>query len=375
MFSLEHRLPAEVLNQREMTLKHLQDLGLDDWFENELDSSKLEHFQLARVTSVHKESYTITNGEYEVYAEVTGKLMFSADSSLDFPTVGDFCYVQILDGNLAIVHEIFPRKSILKRKTAGKKIEFQAIASNIDYALIVQSLNADFNLRRLERYLVMVREGNIEPVFLLSKSDLLSEAEVAQKTNEIYREIEDATVFAFSNETKNGLSEIEGFLTEGKTFCLLGSSGVGKTSLLNNLVGKDVFATKAIRVKDDKGKHATTNRQLLKLENGAMIIDTPGMRELGNIGVDAGIGEVFEDIAELETLCKFSDCSHTQEVGCAILEALENDELSQERFQNYVKMQKESEHYEMSYLEKRKKFKAQGKLYKTIQQHNRKNKG
>lgn len=358
-----------------MSHSDLEKIGFDKWFQNQLDETKLNDFQIARVTSVHKESYTITNDEHEIYAEVTGKLMYSADSPLDFPTVGDFCYVQILDKNLAIVHEILKRKSILKRKTAGKKVEFQAIGANIDFAFIVQSFNADFNLRRLERYLVMVREGNIEPVFLLSKSDLLSEDEIAQKINEIYREIEDAKVFAFSNETKEGLSEIEDFLTSGKTFCLMGSSGVGKTSLLNNLVGENVFATKEIRKSDDKGRHATTNRQLLKLENGAMIIDTPGMRELGNIGVESGIEEVFEDITELEMLCKFNDCSHTQEVGCAVLEALNNGELSIDRFQNYVKMQKESEHYEMSYLEKRKKFKAQGKLYKSIQQHNRKNKG
>ncbi len=358
-----------------MSLENLENLGFDVWFQNEADESKSEDFKIARVTSVHKESYTITDGEHEIYAEVTGKLMYSAESSLDFPTVGDFCYVQILDKDLAIIHEVFPRKSILKRKTAGKKVEFQAIGANIDFAFIVQSLNADFNLRRLERYLVMVREGNITPVFLLSKSDLLTESEIAQKTNEIYREVEDAKVFAFSNETKAGLAEIKDFLTSGKTFCLLGSSGVGKTSLLNNLVGKDVFATKEIREKDDKGRHATTHRQLLKLENGALIIDTPGMRELGNIGVEAGLEEVFEDIAELETLCKFRDCTHTQETGCAVLEALDAGSLSEERFQNYIKMQKESEHYEMSYLEKRKKFKAQGKLYKSIQEHKRKTKG
>ncbi len=355
---------------------NLKNLGFDSWFQDQLNKSKLEQFQIARITSVHKESYSVTNGDHEIYAEVTGKLMFSADSPMDFPTVGDFCFVQILDDNsLAIIHEILPRKSILKRKTAGKKVEFQAIGANIDFAFIVQSLNADFNLRRLERYLVMVREGNIEPVFLLSKCDLLDENEVHQKINEIYREIPDAQVFAFSNETNDGLAEIKNLLATGKTFCLLGSSGVGKTTLLNNLLGKELLATKEIREKDDKGKHTTTNRQLLILENGSMIIDTPGMRELGNIGVESGINEVFEDIAELETQCKFNDCSHAQEIGCAILEALENGELSEERYQNYVKMQKESEHYEMSYLEKKKKYKELGKLYKSVQKHNRKNKG
>ncbi len=300
--------------------------------------------------------------------------MFSAESPLDFPTVGDWCFVQYFDQNSpAIIHEVLPRKSILKRKASGKRVEFQAIASNIDCALIVQSLNADFNLRRLERYLVMVREGKIEPVFLLSKSDLLVVEEIDERTRELQNNFPDTKLFAFSNSEESTLVEIEGILDKGKTYCLLGSSGVGKTSLLNNLLGEETFKTEEIRAKDDRGRHATTSRQLISLENGAMIIDTPGMRELGNIGVETGIGEVFEDVLELAEQCKFSDCSHKQESGCAVLEALEDGTISQGRYQNYTKMRKESEHYEMSYIEKKKKYKEQGKLYKSVQKHNKKN--
>lgn len=355
------------------TLADLENLGFGSWFQNELDDSKLADFQIARVTSVHKESCTVTNGRYEIYAEVTGKLMFSADTPLDFPTVGDWCYAQFLDDDsLAIIHEIFPRKSILKRKTSGKRVEFQAIAANIDTAFIVQSLNSDFNPRRLERYLVMTCEGKIEPILLLSKSDLLPADETARKRNEIFNANPEIQVFAFSNADKAGLEQIKNLLLPGKTFCLLGSSGVGKTSLLNNLLGEEIFKTEEIREKDDKGRHATTSRQLLRLENGAMIIDTPGMRELGNIGVDAGINEIFDEIAELERQCKFSDCTHTRETGCAVLQALEDETISEERFQNYVKMLRESERNEMSLMEKRRRNKRLGKFYKSVQKNNRK---
>jgi ribosome biogenesis GTPase len=230
----------------EVNFKKFESLGFSSWFQDKLDFSRLSDFQLARVTTVHKESFFVTSGENEVYAEITGKLMFSAESPLDFPTVGDWCYVQYLDEHsLAIIHEILPRKSILKRKASGKKIEFQAIAANIDTALIVQSLNADFNLRRLERYLVMAREGNIKPVFLLSKSDLLPANEVNQKKDEILKSNPDIQVIAFSNSEDSGLEKIENLLLPGKTFCLLGSSGVGKTSLLNNLLGEDLLKTKS----------------------------------------------------------------------------------------------------------------------------------
>lgn len=359
-----------------MDFTNLENLGFGKWFRDRLDKTKLNDFQLARVTTVYGESYVVTDGENDVTAEITGKIMFAAESPLDYPTVGDWVYIQNLDENsLAIIHEVFERKSILKRKRKGKSVEFQSIAANIDYALIVQSLDSDYNIRRFERYLVMAREGGIQPVFLLSKSDLLSKTEIDEKKAEIRESNPDMQIIAFSNKEETNLSEVKDLLLSGKTFCLIGSSGVGKTSLLNKILGEDRFATKEVRDKDHKGKHTTTNRQLLKLENGSMIIDTPGMRELGNIAVETGIEEVFEDIAELETLCKFSDCSHTQETGCAILEALAEETISQERYQNYLKMLKESEHNETSYLEKRKKFKAQGKLYKSIQQKNRKNKG
>lgn len=356
-----------------MDFTNLENLGFDGWFQEKLDPSKLNDFQLARVTTVYGENYVVTNGKHDITAEITGKMLFSAESPLDFPTVGDWCFIQHFDANsLAIIHEIFERKSILKRKRAGKSVEFQSIAANIDYALIVQSLDSDYSIRRFERYLVMAREGGISPVLLLSKSDLLSEAEIENRKAEILESNPDIEIVAFSNKAETNLEAVKNLLLPGKTFCLIGSSGVGKTSLLNKLLGEDRFATKEVREKDYKGKHTTTNRHLLIMENGAMIIDTPGMRELGNIAVEAAISETFDEITELETSCKFSNCSHTQEKGCAILEALNDGTVSPERYQNYLKMRKESEHNETSYLEKKKKYKELGKLFKSVKKSNRK---
>jgi len=346
-------------------------LGFNNWFSERVEPSKLENFELARVIAVHKESYVIRSGKYEAYAEITGKMMFSSDSPLDFPTVGDWCYAQFFDRNSpAIIHDILPRRSELKRKAAGRKIEFQLIASNIDTALIIQAVDADFNLRRFERYLAMTQEANIEGVFLLSKQDLNSSEELEDKKQSIKVLAPDIPILAFSNVEHTGLDNVREILLPRKTFCLLGSSGVGKTTLLNNLLGGPILKTSTVREKDGKGKHTTTNRQLLTLENGAMMIDTPGLRELASIGAESGIGEIFEDITDLESQCRFNDCSHTQEKGCGILRALNVGTISQERFQNYVKMNKESEFNKLSYLEKRNKDKKLGKMYKSVQKHN-----
>ncbi len=356
-----------------MEIVQLENLGFDSWFEKGSDLDDSDGFDLARVIAVHKESSTVTNGAWQTRAEVTGKIMFSAESPLDYPTVGDWVRVQFFgEDSTAIIHEILPRKSILKRKTAGKQVEFQAIASNIDTAFIVQSLDDDFSIRRMERYLVMARDGNINPVILLSKSDLIGDSELEAKLAEINDSIAGVDVLAFSSEENSGLDEIKRLLAQGKTFCLLGSSGVGKTTLLNKLLGEERFETQEVRDKDSKGRHTTTHRQLIIIDSGAMIIDTPGMRELGNIGAESGIESVFDDIAELELQCKFNDCSHTQEVGCAILEAVENGAISGERFDSFTKLRNETAHNERSLKEKRDRAKEFGKLYKSVQKHNKK---
>jgi ribosome biogenesis GTPase len=345
---------------------NLEELGFGDWFKNEVDPAKTIEYGIARVVAVNKDNYAIRNEKSDVVAELTGKLIYSAESSLDYPAVGDWVYAQYLDDDtFAVIHEILPRKSSLERKSSGKKIDFQLIATNIDTALIMQSLDANYNLRRMERYLVMVSEARIQPIVLLSKSDLVSVEELEQKMAQIHKLMPDIEVTAFSSISTSGLNAVKALLRPKLTYCLLGSSGVGKTTLINNLMGNAAFEIQAVREKDSKGRHTTTRRQLIGLKNGAMIIDTPGMRELGNIAVDFGLSDTFAEIAELAVKCRYTDCTHTVEEGCAVLAAVKDEAIAPERYNNYMKIHKESAFLEMSYLEKRQKDKDFGKMIKT----------
>ena len=343
----------------------LKDLGFNDQFKEIVKNTQQSEYSLARVIAVNKDNYIIRNEEVEIQAEITGKILFGAESNPDLPAVGDWVYVQYFNENtFAIIHEILPRKSLLKRKVAGRKIEYQLIASNIDIAFIMQSNDHDFNLRRLERYLIMVNDSNIKPVILLSKCDLISPEDLEQNILAIKNMNHNYDIFSFSNKTGEGLNEIKNFIKSGVTYCLLGSSGVGKTTLLNRLIGQNVYITGAVREKDGKGKHITARRQLIILDQGGLIIDNPGMRELGIIGINTGLNETFKDIVPPTQKCRFKNCTHINEPGCSVLEAVEKGEISAKRYQNYLRIRKESEYYEMSYLEKRKKDKKFGKFIK-----------
>ncbi len=352
----------------------LLDLGFNGWFQQKLKELEKPGDSVARITAVDKDNYLVRNETGEVLAELTGRLMFSAESSIDFPTVGDWAFVQYYNSNtFAIIEDLLPRKSVLRRKASGKKVDYQMIASNIDVAFIMQSCDFNFNLRRLERYLVMVNDGNIEPMLLLSKSDLIGQEDLEQKILAVRSANFNGEIIAFSNETSSGLTQIQQVLKSGKTYCLLGSSGVGKTTLLNNLMGRDAFKTNLVREKDGKGKHTTTRRQLIVLEQGAMLIDTPGMRELANIGVSTGIDESFSDIFELSEECRFANCTHISEMGCSVLMALERGELSEGRYRSYLKLIKESEYHQMSYVEKRVKDRKFGQFIKSVMKDKKKN--
>jgi len=343
----------------------LKSLGFNDWFKSRVDDEKISAHDVARVVSVHKDSYTITKGGGEIFAELSGNLLYCTETASDFPTTGDWVYVDFYDDDThAIIVGVFPRKTLLKRKTAGKLVDFQLIAANIDVAFIIQSLNDNFNLRRLERYLVMVNESGIEPVILLSKCDLMPEEEVNEIKQKVLAIAPQTSVMEFSNLNRENINSIISLLESEFTYCLIGSSGVGKTTLLNSITGNEKFETQAVSKIQNKGRHTTTSRQLVRLKSGAMIIDTPGMRELGSMSVDEGLDETFCEILELSQSCKFSNCSHTNEKGCAILTAIRDGDLSEKRYKNYLKMKKESDFNQMTYFEKRKKDKNFGKFVK-----------
>ncbi len=308
------------------------------------------------------------NERGETVAELSGKFRFSVESSSGLPCVGDWVCLEHTSPALAIIHAVLPRKTFLSRKYPGKTMDFQMIAANLDVAFIVQSCHYDFNIRRLDRFLVAANEGHIEPIVILSKTDLVTHEELDGMIGKIRGAGISAQLFPISNTTGTGLDDFRGLLVPGKTFCLLGSSGVGKTTIINRLIGRDAFETKAVSVTGE-GVHTTSRRQLHLLDNSAMLVDTPGMRELGLLGASDGVEDSFSDIQDLSLSCRFPDCTHTREPGCAVLMAIEAGDLREDRYQSYLKLKKETEYHDLSYAKKRKKDKNFGRFIKSVKKH------
>jgi len=343
----------------------LRDLGFDQWFEAHSTEFRRDGCNFARISAVDRGSYIVKNESGEVPAELSGKLFFQIDSSVDLPCVGDWVTVNYYNNDTAaIIHLVFPRKTFLRRKTAGENIDYQMIAANIDIAYIVQSCHFDFNPRRLDRYIIMTADGNVEPIIILTKTDLISRDELDQKIA-IISSVTKAKMIALSNITGIGFDEFQQTLSPGKTHCLLGSSGVGKTTIINRLIGQETFNTKAVSGTGE-GTHTTSRRQLIVLNQGAMLIDTPGMRELGIVGAGDEVNMGFEEFLVLSENCRYTNCSHEHEPGCAVRAAVENGKLSEDRYSNYIKLKKESKYYGMSYLDKRKKDRAFGRFIKSV---------
>lgn len=340
-------------------------LGFDPWFAAHAPESKPDDCTIARVCAVDRGSYCIRNESGDVPAELSGKLFHQSERTTDLPCVGDWVTAQYYDhGRAAIIHQVFARKTYLRRRAAGSSANQQMIAANVDIAFIVQSSHFDFNPNRLERYLIMATDGQVEPIVLLTKTDLLTREELENRLA-VIASVTTARTIALSSVSGAGLDELRNVLGPEKTCCLLGSSGVGKTTLVNRLVGLDAYATRTVSATGE-GTHTTTRRQLIQLESGAMLIDTPGMRELGIVGAENCVDMGFGEMTALASACRYTDCTHRHEPGCAVRAAIERGDLQEERFANYLKLRKEAEYIEMSSLDKRKKDKAFGRLVKSV---------
>lgn len=350
------------MNNETLKIK-LEDLGYNEFFDSKWKTLESKDCSVTRVIAEYKESYRVkgVNGEY--LAIITGKQMFNATKREDYPAVGDWVAVTELDEERAVIHEIFQRKTILKKKYSDKQ-EAQVIATNVDTAFIIESMDRDYNLNRFERYFVLADEGKIKSAIILNKTDLISAIELNVRIDQIKNRFNNIDIIPTSTITEQGLSELVKYIEKGKTYSFLGSSGVGKSSLINKLLRKDEIRTREISGSTGKGRHTTTAREMYFLENGGIVIDNPGTREVGMVEADTGIEDVFDEITLLSESCRYSDCTHTHEPGCAVAKAIEEKKLDKNKYLNFVKLKKESEYYKMNDLEKRNKDRKFGQFVK-----------
>jgi ribosome biogenesis GTPase / thiamine phosphate phosphatase len=352
----------------------LEDLGYNSKFEKYRSDNNLVSFETGRVIAEHKERYIVRTIKGEFEAEITGNMRFTAKSREDFPAVGDWVALTTYDPDFAIIHKILPRFSVIKRQAVGQFGEVQVIAANIDYAFIVQAVDRDYNINRLERYLTICNSSKVRPVIVISKTDLIDQPQTTGILEKIKTRIKDVPVLAISNQSQDGYDKIRAIIEKGKTYCMLGSSGVGKSTLLNNLSGMTIMRTDTISQSIDRGKHVTSHRELIVLENGGILIDNPGMREVGIADSTGGLEITFDSIVTLSQNCKFKDCTHTNEAGCSVIEAVEKGEIEKASYENYLKMLKEKAHFESTAEERRKRDKKFGKIMKNYKKDMNKNK-
>jgi ribosome biogenesis GTPase / thiamine phosphate phosphatase len=336
----------------EITL-NLKQLGWNEELAKEFKQYEIEGYIVGRIALEHKRMYRVFSEVGELLAEVSGKFRFEATGREEFPAVGDWVAISARpEEGKATIHGVLPRFSKFSRKIAGRTTEEQIVAANVNTVFLVNALNNDFNLRRIERYLIMAWESGATPIIVLSKADLCDDVET--KLAEVEAVAFGVPTYVTSSIENKGLEPLHQYLRVGQTVALLGSSGAGKSTLTNYFLGGEKQIVQDVREGDDRGKHTTTHRELVVLPNGGLIIDTPGMRELQLWESDDASEQVFHDIHELEDQCRFRDCTHGSEPGCAVKNAIADGTLAQARYDSYLKLQKE-----LAYLARKEDVRAQ----------------
>lgn len=329
--------------------KSIKDYGYTEFYEKQLENFNINNNELivGRVIERQRENFKIVTDFGESDAKLKGALFFNEQVYNEQPTVGDFVIVKHNPIGEDVIYKVFERQSKFSRMDSFNEVE-QLVAVNFDYVCITTSLNYDFNIKRIERYLTIAWQSGATPIVILTKRDLCED--YCEKVLMVEQIAIGVKVIALSSVTGEGIDELKQIVKPGKTVVFLGSSGVGKSSLVNAIAGEEIMKVSEIRENDSKGRHTTTHRQLLMLSNGSMVIDTPGMREIQMWTALDGLDETFKNIINISKNCRFRDCSHEKEPGCSVRKALENGELSEEQWKSYIKLKKE-----IQYAEKKEK--------------------
>ncbi|HNW51496.1 MAG TPA: ribosome small subunit-dependent GTPase A [Prolixibacteraceae bacterium] len=342
-------------------MNNLKQYGWNDWLFRQKEESAYQALEHGRISVTHKTCYEVVSETGFFVCELTGNMLYGRS---DYPCTGDWVIFQPVDSGKGIIVDLLPRKKTLYRLKTGTVAEKQAIASHVDKAFIVQSLDNNFNVRRIERFMLQLSEEAIQPALVLTKADMEHDLQNIEKA--IKHLSDKMAVFFTSIQEPATIEILRGFISEGETVVFTGSSGVGKSTLINRLCGQDIFPTAAISDSTGKGRHTTTRREMVLLDGSGMLIDTPGVKLFGVTNDHTESLSEILDISHFEGQCRFKDCQHINEKGCAVIEAVENGDLPNEVYESYLKLRKEAWHYTASVYEKRKQEKSFSKMVKEV---------